>query len=149
MQTECNAERSMFERVEGRSVVAEFDGGALTSDTRAACCWIPTGMGIDKEGTRKSYTRVFRWVASCSLTITATGLARARPLMSTSRGTIIVHFLSITTIPAVRASRSRKPSRGELRPVRRGHGVHPPVSVQRVALAAFVGSPSRGAGSRR
>ena len=32
MQTECSAERSMFGRVEGRSVVAEFDGGALTSD---------------------------------------------------------------------------------------------------------------------
>jgi hypothetical protein len=30
MQTECSAERSMFGRVEGRSVVAEFDGGALT-----------------------------------------------------------------------------------------------------------------------
>ena len=32
MQTECSAERSVFGRVEGRSVVAEFDGGALTSD---------------------------------------------------------------------------------------------------------------------
>ena len=32
MQTECSAERSMFGRVEGRAVVAEFDGGALTSD---------------------------------------------------------------------------------------------------------------------
>ena len=32
MQTECSAERSAFGRVEGRSVVAEFDGGALTSD---------------------------------------------------------------------------------------------------------------------
>ena len=32
MRTECNAERSVFGRVEGRSVVAEFDGGALTSD---------------------------------------------------------------------------------------------------------------------
>jgi hypothetical protein len=32
MQTECSAERSMFGRVDGRSVVAEFDGGALTSD---------------------------------------------------------------------------------------------------------------------
>src|SRR5271156_6460692 len=32
MQTECSAERSMFGRVEGRSVVAEFDGGVLTSD---------------------------------------------------------------------------------------------------------------------
>ena len=32
MQTECSAEPSMFGRVEGRPVVAEFDGGALTSD---------------------------------------------------------------------------------------------------------------------
>ena len=32
MQTECSAERSMFGRVEGRAVLAEFDGGALTSD---------------------------------------------------------------------------------------------------------------------
>ena len=32
MQTECSAERSVFRRVEGRSVMAEFDGGALTSD---------------------------------------------------------------------------------------------------------------------
>ena len=32
MQTECNAEPSVFGRVEGRPVVAEFDGGALTSD---------------------------------------------------------------------------------------------------------------------
>jgi len=32
MQTERSAEPSLFERVEGRSVVAAFDGGALTSD---------------------------------------------------------------------------------------------------------------------
>src|SRR5271166_726057 len=32
MHMECSAERSMFGRVEGRPVVAEFDGGALTSD---------------------------------------------------------------------------------------------------------------------
>ena len=32
MQTECSAEPSVFGRVEGRPVVAEFDGGALTSD---------------------------------------------------------------------------------------------------------------------
>ena len=32
MQTECNAEPSLFGQVEGRPVVAEFDGGALTSD---------------------------------------------------------------------------------------------------------------------
>src|SRR5579871_7442 len=33
MQTECSTERSVFGRVEGRSVLAEFDGGALTSDS--------------------------------------------------------------------------------------------------------------------
>ena len=32
MQTECNAEPSLFGLVEGRPVIAEFDGGALTSD---------------------------------------------------------------------------------------------------------------------
>jgi hypothetical protein len=32
MQTECSAEPSVFGWVEGRPVVAEFDGGALTSD---------------------------------------------------------------------------------------------------------------------
>ena len=32
MQTECSAKPSAFGRVEGRPVVAEFDGGALTSD---------------------------------------------------------------------------------------------------------------------
>jgi class 3 adenylate cyclase len=32
MQTECSAKPSAFGRVEGLSVVAEFDGGALTSD---------------------------------------------------------------------------------------------------------------------
>lgn len=32
MQTECSAKPSAFARVEGRPVVAQFDGGALTSD---------------------------------------------------------------------------------------------------------------------
>ena len=32
MPTECSAKPSEFARVEGRSVVAEFDGGAVTSD---------------------------------------------------------------------------------------------------------------------
>src|SRR6202034_3914696 len=32
MQTECSTKPSAFGRVEGRRVVAEFDGGALTSD---------------------------------------------------------------------------------------------------------------------
>ena len=32
MQTECSAKPSAFGRVEGRPVVADFDGGALTSD---------------------------------------------------------------------------------------------------------------------
>ena len=32
MQTECSAKSSVFGRVEGRPVVACFDGGALTSD---------------------------------------------------------------------------------------------------------------------
>ncbi len=32
MQTECSAKPRGFARVEGRPVVADFDGGALTSD---------------------------------------------------------------------------------------------------------------------
>ena len=32
MRTECNPKSSEFARVEGRPVVAAFDGGALTSD---------------------------------------------------------------------------------------------------------------------
>src|SRR4051812_6720898 len=32
MPTECSAKLSEFARVDGRSVVAEFDGGAVTSD---------------------------------------------------------------------------------------------------------------------
>src|SRR3974390_919112 len=32
METECSAKPSVFGRVEGRPVVASFDGGALTSD---------------------------------------------------------------------------------------------------------------------
>jgi hypothetical protein len=32
MQTECSPKLSAFGQVEGRPVVAEFDGGALTSD---------------------------------------------------------------------------------------------------------------------
>ena len=32
MSTECRAERFAFARVEGRSVVATFDGGKITSD---------------------------------------------------------------------------------------------------------------------
>ena len=35
MQTECSAEPSRFGTVEGRPVVADFDGGALTSDAGA------------------------------------------------------------------------------------------------------------------
>ena len=32
MQTECSAKASQFAPVEGRQVIAEFDGGAVTSD---------------------------------------------------------------------------------------------------------------------
>src|SRR5919112_907697 len=35
MPTECSAERLAFARVEGRAVVASFDGGAMTSDAGA------------------------------------------------------------------------------------------------------------------
>ena len=32
MRTQCSAETLSFAAVEGRSVVADFDGGAITSD---------------------------------------------------------------------------------------------------------------------
>ncbi len=35
MQTECSADLFGFARVEGREVVAAFDGGAITSDAGA------------------------------------------------------------------------------------------------------------------
>ena len=35
MPTECSAERFDFGEVEGRAVVAGFDGGAITSDAGA------------------------------------------------------------------------------------------------------------------
>ena len=35
MQTECNADLLGFARVEGRAVVAGFDGGRITSDAGA------------------------------------------------------------------------------------------------------------------
>ena len=35
MPTECSADRFEFARVEGRTVVASFDGGAITSDAGA------------------------------------------------------------------------------------------------------------------
>jgi hypothetical protein len=35
MQTECNADLLGFARVEGRAVVAGFDGGQITSDAGA------------------------------------------------------------------------------------------------------------------
>lgn len=52
MQTECSAKPSAFGRVEGRPVVAEFDGGALTSDA-GACFWAqPTDVWIWFDGLR-------------------------------------------------------------------------------------------------
>jgi hypothetical protein len=35
MPTECSAERFAFAPVDGRAVVASFDGGAMTSDAGA------------------------------------------------------------------------------------------------------------------
>jgi len=40
MRTQCNTTASEFAPVEGRPVVAEFDGGALTF-RRRGCCWAP------------------------------------------------------------------------------------------------------------
>jgi glycosyltransferase involved in cell wall biosynthesis len=53
MQTECSAERSMFGWDEGRSVVAEFDGGALTSDAGGCCSAPPTNVWVWFAGLRE------------------------------------------------------------------------------------------------
>lgn len=39
MQTECIPDIFGFEAVEGRTVVAAFDGGTITSDA-GGCCWV-------------------------------------------------------------------------------------------------------------
>ena len=56
MQTECSAERSLFGRVEGRSVVAEFDGGALTSDAGG----LLLGAADQRLGLVRRIARCFR-----------------------------------------------------------------------------------------
>jgi len=56
MQTECSAERSMFGRVEGRSVVAEFDGGALTSEAGG----LLLGAADQRLGLVRRIARCFR-----------------------------------------------------------------------------------------
>ena len=56
MQTECSAERSVFGRVEGRSVVAEFDGGALTSDAGG----LLLGAADQRLGLVRRIARCFR-----------------------------------------------------------------------------------------
>jgi hypothetical protein len=56
MQTECRAERSMFGRVEGRSVVAEFDGGTLTSDAGG----LLLGAADQRLGLVRRIARCFR-----------------------------------------------------------------------------------------
>ena len=56
MQTECSAERSMFGRVEGRPVVAEFDGGALTSDAGG----LLLGAADQRLGLVRRIARCFR-----------------------------------------------------------------------------------------
>jgi hypothetical protein len=56
MQTECSTERSVFGRVEGRSVVAEFDGGALTSDAGG----LLLGAADQRLGLVRRIARCFR-----------------------------------------------------------------------------------------
>ena len=66
MQTECSTERSVFGRVEGRSVVAEFDGGALTSELGRPAYWaLPTNVWTWFAGLRDvSATRETRGSSS-------------------------------------------------------------------------------------
>jgi hypothetical protein len=56
MQTECSAERSVFGRVEGRAVMAEFDGGALTSDAGG----LLLGAADQRLGLVRRIARCFR-----------------------------------------------------------------------------------------
>ena len=64
MPTECNATRMGFARVDGRAVVADFEGGAITSNAgdhwrviRTRCGppsslerWISSGTGESARG---------------------------------------------------------------------------------------------------
>ncbi len=52
MQTECSAKPSAFGQVEGRPVVAEFDGGALTSGAGGLLLGLRTDVWIWFGGLR-------------------------------------------------------------------------------------------------
>ena len=47
MPTHCNPALFEFEPVDGRAVVAAFDGGTITSDARGRCSW---GRPIVRSG---------------------------------------------------------------------------------------------------
>ncbi len=50
MQTQCNAQQFEFEAVEGRAVVAAFDGGAVSSDAGALLlAGLDRGLGLIKR----------------------------------------------------------------------------------------------------
>jgi hypothetical protein len=76
MRTECNAELFGFARVQGRSVVAAFDGGKITLDAGALLLGASdraTGMIVrlddcftDSRSPEQSSTRWQRWLASAS-----------------------------------------------------------------------------------
>ena len=52
MPTECSLRTMLFAPVEGRRVVADFAGGAITSDA-GRCCWVPpTGRSAWWIGSR-------------------------------------------------------------------------------------------------
>jgi hypothetical protein len=52
MQAKCSAKASEFARVEGRRVVAEFDGGRLTSDAGGLLLVRPTKQSVSLNGYR-------------------------------------------------------------------------------------------------
>ena len=55
MPTECNPTLFDFARVQGRAIVASFDGGRITSDA-ARCCW-----GLSSSGTENLHKRHTSW----------------------------------------------------------------------------------------
>ena len=57
MPTECSADLFGFAAVEGREVVAGFDGGTITSDA-VHCCWVRRIVGFGLS----SGSRLASWI---------------------------------------------------------------------------------------
>ena len=146
MQTECSAERSMFGRVEDGSVVAEFDGDALTSDAGG----LLLGAADQRLGLVRRIARCFRDARDPRLVehSVATligqrvfGIAlgyedlndhdelRHDPLMAVLEGKLVVIVL-------VRRRRAR--GRGVVRPYDAASGTRPAAMIWLEAVAVAV-----------